>query len=264
MSFETVTYEKRDGIGLLTINRPDNLNTINTAMRGELSTIFRGLDEDHDVRVLVVTGAGDKAFCAGADQRERSSGGAIAKETVREAHLHPTRTWRMAMPQAEKPIIAAVNGVCVGGGLFMACAADVTIASENARFRVGHAALGISLQDSLGWLLTKRMGAQRTFEFYATNRIMEAEEAERAGLVMRVVPKERLLDEAMALASTIAQGPPLGMLMTKRAIQESYKRTLEEYTTFERLAYQVTYYSDDSKEARQAFLERRKPNFQGR
>ena len=122
----------------------------------------------------------------------------------------------------------------------------------------------MAAMDALGWLLPRAVGKQRAFEMYATNRIVEAEEAERVGLVLKVVPHAELMTETMELARTLADGPPIGLKMTKRAILRGSTHSLEEYLEFERLAYQNCYFSEDSKEARKAFLEKRPPKFQGR
>ncbi len=264
MPFETILYERRDGVATMTLNRPEKLNTLNSAMRREIRQVFRSIDGDPEVRCLLITGAGDRAFCAGADQTERATGGAIPLDEIQRHHLHPNESTSKYIQDVEKPIVVAVNGVAAGGGLAMTLGADVAIASDRARFRVAHAALGIAAMDALGWLLPRAVGVQRAFEMYATNRIVEAVEAERIGIVCRVAPHDHLMDEAMALARAIADGPPIGMRMTKKAVLRSHTHTLEEYLEFERLAYQNTYFSEDSKEARRAFLEKRPPKFTGR
>ncbi|MBM4406658.1 MAG: enoyl-CoA hydratase/isomerase family protein [Chloroflexi bacterium] len=263
VTYETITYDRRDGIGLLTLNRPERLNALNSAMRREVKEVLTSVNDDAEVRVLVITGAGE-AFCAGADQRESTSGGAIPLEEIRQRNIDPRGSTSWLMKNIAKPVITAVNGVAVGGGFAIAVGGDVVIASEQARFRVGHAPLGMAMMDGLGWLLPRLIGTQRAFELYATNRIMEGEEAARIGLALKVTPQAQLMQEAMAMARAMAEGPPLGLRQTKRAITLSHEQTLDDYLIFERLAYQNCYFSEDSKEARQAFLERRKPKFQGK
>jgi enoyl-CoA hydratase/carnithine racemase len=262
--FESILYEKRDGVATMTLNRPEKMNTLNSVMRREIREVFSSINGDPDVRCLLITGAGDKAFCAGADQTERTTGGAIPVDEVKRHHLHPNESTSKYIQDIEKPIVVAVNGVAVGGGLAMTLGADVAIASDRARFRVAHVALGMAMMDALGWLLPRAVGTHRAFELYATNRIVEAAEAERIGIVARVVPHEKLMEEARALAQAIADGPPIGMRMSKKAIARSHTHRLDEYLEFERLAYQNTYFSEDSKEARRAFLEKRKPKFTGK
>jgi len=264
MPYETLLYEKTEGVALLTLNRPDKMNAWNSTMRVEIRDLLSSVNQDPEVRVLLVTGAGDKAFSAGADQSERSTGGAISRQDIQANNLNPNRSLSMFVRSIEKPVVSAVNGVTVGGGLSLVCSSDVAIASDQARFRVGHARLGMGMMDGLGWLLPRRIGAQRAFELYATNRIMDAAEAERAGLVLRVVPHADLMREAMAFATTLAKAPPLGLRWTKKAMSRSHTHTLDEYLEFERLVYVTCYYSEDSREARKAFLEKREPKFQGR
>ena len=264
MAYESVIYQRRDGIGLLTLNRPERLNALNSVMRREVKDILTSVNDDAAVRVLLITGAGDAAFCAGADQRESSAGGAIPVDEVRERNLNPRGSTSWLMKNISKPVLSAVNGVAVGGGFAIAIGADLVIASDKARFRVGHAPLGMAMMDGLGWLLPRLIGSQRAFEMYAANRILEADEALRIGLVLKVVPHAQLMSEAAALARAIADGPPLGLRQTKQALALSREQTLDDYLTFERLAYQNCYFSEDSKEARKACLERRKPKFQGK
>ncbi len=264
MPFEAIGYEKRDGVGVLTLDRPEKLNTLNAAMRREIREVFVSVNDDPAVRCLLITGAGDRAFCAGADQTEQSGGGAIPAEEVRRRNLNPQEATSMFIQNIEKPIVSAVNGVAAGGGLAIVLGSDIAIASDRARFRVAHAPLGMAAMDAMGWLLPRAVGRQRAFELYATNRIVEAEEAQRIGLVLKVTPHAELMSEAMELARTLAEGPPIGLKMTKRAILRGSTHTLEEYLEFERLAYQNCYFSEDSKEARKAFLEKRRPKFQGR
>ena len=265
MSYQTVRYEVDDaGVAVATLDRPEHRNALDSVMRREIVEVFARTNDDPNVRALVLTGAGEEYFSAGADQKERASGGAMPSEQIRRNHLHPTNALSARLQQVEKPVVAAVNGTCVGGGLALAAGCDVVLASENARFRVAHAALGVGILDALGWLLPRHIGPQRTFELYATNRIMDAAEAKEAGLVFKVTSSDELMPEALKLARAFAAGPPLGMTMTKRAILRGRGRDLDDYLEFERLAYQVCYYSEDSKEARRAFIERRKPKYQGR
>ncbi|MBI3743879.1 MAG: enoyl-CoA hydratase/isomerase family protein [Chloroflexi bacterium] len=264
MAFETITYERRDGVGTMTLNRPEKLNTLNSVMRREIREVFASVNDDGAIRCLLITGAGDKAFCAGADQTERTTGGAIPADEVKANHLNPNNSTAKVMQDIKKPIVVAVNGVAAGGGLAVTLCADIAIASDRARFRCAHVALGMGMMDALGWLLPRAVGHQRAFELYATNRIVEADEASRIGIVTRVVPHALLMTEAQSLAQTLADGPPLGLRVAKRALQRSEHDTLEEYLEYERLAYQICYFSEDSKEARRAFLEKRKPRFQGK
>ena len=265
MPFETLRYEKQDGVAVLTLNRPDKMNTLSSAMRRELREVWTSINQEKDARVLVMTGAGDKAFCAGLDITERGTkGGAVSSDEVRQANLNPQLSLTSVLSRVEKPVIAAVNGVSAGGGLSLVTGSDIAIASENARFRVAHSRLGIAMMDGLSWTLPRVVGKSRAFEMYATNRIVDAQEAEHIGLVSKVIPHAELMPYVMELAKTLAKGPPLGMMLTKRAIERGSQQTVNEYLEYERLAYQLTYYSDDSKEALKAFLQKREPNFEGK
>ena len=264
MHLEHLKLEKKDGIGILTMNRPEKMNTWSTIMRNELREALPAIDADPDVRVLIFTGAGDRAFTAGLDLTEKSGGGAMPQEEIRRVNLDPNTSIPMYFYRFEKPIITAVNGVCVGAGISTLLAGDYTIVSDKARFRIAHRDLGAGILDSIGWFLPRAIGGHKAFELYATNRLMGAEEAERIGLVDRVVPQDRLMDETMELAEVFAAGPPLGLKWAKRSIKRSHTHNLEEYLEFERLVYMTTYYSEDSREARRAFLEKRPPRFEGR
>ncbi len=265
MNYKTILFEvDPEGVAVATLNRPDNRNALDSTMRREITEVFKETNDDPQIRALVITGAGSDYFSAGADQKERKSGGAMSSEQIRSNHLHPANALSAQLQRVEKPVLAAINGICVGGGFALAAGCDVLIGSERARFRIAHAALGVGILDALGWLLPRHIGPQRTFELYATNRIMEAVEAKEMGLVLDIVPHAELMTEVLALAHAFAAGPPLGMTMTKRAILRGRTRDLDDYLEFERLAYQICYYSEDSKEARMAFLERRKPSYKGK
>ncbi len=263
-NYETIVVQTDDGVSTITLNRPDSLNAFNEAMKAELLDTLKKAERDDAIRCLVITGEG-RAFSSGQDLADLKDVYAGTDppdlgQMLRDAYNPLIKKMR----GMDKPIIAAVNGVAAGGGLAMVLGSDVAIASDRARFRVAHRDLGMAAMDALGWLLPRAVGKQRAFEMYATNRIVEAEEAERVGLVLKVVPHAELMTETMELARTLADGPPIGLKMTKRGILRGSTHSLEEYLEFERLAYQNCYFSEDSKEARKAFLEKRPPKFQGR
>ena len=265
MSYQTVRYEVDDaGVAVATLDRPEHRNALDSVMRREIVEVFARVNDDPDVRALVLTGAGKNTSRRGPIRRSgpraarcrRSRYGAIISTQPTPSPRGCNRSRSPSWPRSTGPAWAE--------GLALAAGCDVVLASENARFRVAHAALGVGILDALGWLLPRHIGPQRTFELYATNRIMDAAEAKEAGLVFKVTPPDELMPEALKLARAFAAGPPLGMTMTKRAILRGRGRDLDDYLEFERLAYQVCYYSEDSKEARRAFIERRKPKYQGR
>lgn len=267
--YETIIYEVEDGVAVITLNRPEVLNAFNTKMNSELKDALRRASEDPEVRAIIITGAG-RAFCSGADVKEFASGVALEAfkgvdedeeklEWLLEELISPYHLIRV-----EKPIIAAVNGVAVGFGMNLCINCDIVIASDKASFGEFFVKMGI-LPDMNGcFILPRLIGVHRAKELIFTGDMIDAREAERIGLVNRVVPHEELMPTAKELARKLAERPPLAIGLAKRLIHEGYGELFDRSLRQE-LRYQARLYaSEDHKEAARAFLEKRKPVFKGR
>lgn len=265
-SFRDLTYDPKGRCALVTLDRPEARNAYSEGMVESLVAAIDAADQDPEVRVVVITGAG-KAFSAGGDlKRMRSKegmfeGGPIGLKRGYETHIQriPRRFARF-----DKPIIAAVNGPAIGAGLDLACMADIRYAAEGARFGSTFVTVGLVPGDGGAFLLPRTIGLPRALELMLTGRVIDAPEAERIGLVHRVLPAELLLDETLRLAEQIAQNAPLAVQLTKRAAYRSYEADLE--TALELAAsYQgMAQNTADHFEAVDAVLERREPRFTGK
>jgi enoyl-CoA hydratase/carnithine racemase len=263
MTYTTIDYGVADGVATLRFNRPERLNAIDGTLYDETKDAVRNSLADSDVRVLVLTGAGERAFSVGADLQARGKDRPTSPERVRERNLHPERTLNGMLLTYEKPLLAAVNGVATGGGLAFALAADIVYAADSARFGTAHAKLGVPLLDMLGHTLPKRIGPGRAAELAFTGRIIDAAEALAIGLVDKVVPFAELAATVDRLAREIAQTAPLSLYFSKLALRRSSFERPDEYARFERYVFNLAMSSDDAKEAMLARREKRKPVFRG-
>ena len=263
--FETIAVERpREGIALATLNRPEKLNAIDRTMFAELYELCAQLEDDADVRVAVLTGAG-RGFCSGADL------GAIAElpgAGTPEFMRFQERGARAiaAFRTLTKPVVAAVNGPAAGGGLALALASDVRIAAPEARFNVAFVRLGLSGADvGVSWLLPRVVGLGHASELMLTGRLIDADEALRIGLVNRVVPAEDLLDAAYAVADEIARNSPFGIRLTKQALQLNVDApSIEAAIAIENRNQVLASRTEDMGEAVGAFIEKREPSFKDR
>ena len=253
-----------DGIVVATLNRPDSLNSMTVHMFAELEELAFTLADDDDVRVLIITGAG-KAFCAGYDLDDADELADLTALGMLERQEHAARALS-AIRSLRIPVIAAVNGAAAGGGLALALMADIRLASENAKFNAAFVRIGLSAGDlGSSWLLPRIIGPARASEIAYTGRFVLAEEAERIGLVNRVVPGDALLNETIALARQIRANSPGGVQLSKRALQAnmevtSYAAALE----LENRGQALLTRGEDMPEALAAFKEKRAPKFTGR
>ena len=254
--YETIRVEIADGVALIRLNRPDALNALNGQLMHELSTCVAAMDRDDAVRCLVLTGS-DKAFAAGADIKE------MADKTYPEAFKEDFFT-ETSERIVRKPIIAAVAGYALGGGCELAMICDFIIAAENARF--GQPEINLGVMPGIGGTqrLTRLVGKSKAMDMMLTARMMDAAEAERAGLVSRVVAPERLLDEAMEAARKIASLSPLAVVMNKELVDTALETTLTEGIKVERRLFHSLFAFEDQKEGMAAFSEKRPPQFKGR
>lgn len=254
-----VLTDIRSGVATITINRPDKLNALSLAVRGQFVATLARLEENADVRVAIVTGAGEKAFVAGADISEFAGRSAVDQFRVMRKYRIFSATEAFA-----KPLIAAVNGFCLGGGCEIALACDIRIASERAKFGQPEVKLGIMPGGGGTQRLARLVGLGHTYKMVFTGEMIGAAEALRIGLVEEVVPPERLMDRARELAGAIAKKSPVALQLIKEAIRASVRTPLGEGLRLETALLSLAFASADKEEGVRAFLEKREPKFEGR
>jgi len=257
MAYETLIVETADGVALIRLNRPQALNALATQLWDELSDAIDVAETDEAVGCLVITGS-EKAFAAGADIKEMApkSYAQMFKEDFFRAGAD-------RLTRCRKPIIAAVSGYALGGGCELAMMCDFIIASETAKFGQPEITLGVMPGIGGTQRLARYVGKAKAMDMVLTGRMMDAAEAERCGLVSRVVPAERLLDEAMEAARKIASMSPLAVMLNKELVEASYETPLSQGVKMERRLFHSLFAFDDQKEGMAAFVEKRKPNFRG-
>ncbi|MBE1282923.1 MAG: enoyl-CoA hydratase [Rhodobacteraceae bacterium] len=255
MAFETINVDIQDHVSLIKLNRPDALNALNTQLLGELCTALEEADGNDKVRCIVITGS-EKAFAAGADIKEMSSKSYVdvfTENLFADANDRITAT--------RKPIIAAVAGYALGGGCELAMMCDFIIAADTAKFGQPEINLGVIAGMGGSQRLTRFVGKSKSMDMNLTGRFMNAEEAERSGLVSRVVPAKKLMDEAMGAAQKIAEKSLLTAMAAKEAVNRSYELPLSEGMLFERRVFHSMFATEDQKEGMAAFLEKREAQF---
>lgn len=257
MSYETLIVEAADGVSLIRFNRPEALNAFNDQLMDELTAALDAAEADEEVRCIILTGS-DRAFAAGADIKEMASKTYVG--AYKENFI--TRNWER-VTRCRKPVIAAVAGFALGGGCEVAMMCDFIIAAENARFGQPEITLGVSPGAGGTQRLTRLIGKSKAMEMILTGRMMDAAEAERSGLVSRVVPVDQLLEEAMKAAKKIAGLSPVSVMLTKELVNAAYETTLSQGVTFERRLFHSMFALEDQKEGMAAFSEKRKPAFKG-
>lgn len=254
MAFETITTEARDKVGLITLNRPKALNALNSQVLAELSEALKAFDTNPGIGAIVITGS-EKAFAAGADIKE------MQHKTYVEAFLEDFFAGWDNVGRTRKPIIAAVAGYALGGGCELAMMCDFIIAADNAKFGQPEITLGVMPGMGGSQRLTRAVGKAKAMDMCLTGRMMDAAEAERAGLVSRIVPAEKLLEEALAAADKIAAFSLPAVMMAKEAVNRSFETTLAEGLRFEKRLFHSMFALDDQKEGMSAFVEKRKAAF---
>ena len=255
MAYETIIVDRRGHVGLITLNRPKALNALNAQLIGELATALDGFEADDEIRAIVVTGS-EKAFAAGADIKE------MKDKTFMDVYLSDfiTKGWgRLA--ECRKPTIAAVAGYALGGGCELAMMCDIILAADNAKFGQPEITIGTIPGSGGTQRLTRVVGKAKAMEMCLTGRQMDAQEAERSGLVSRIIPLDSLVDEAMKVASKIAELSMPVVMMCKESVNRSYETTLAEGIKFERRVFHATFATEDQKEGMNAFAEKRTPAF---
>ncbi|HKB64013.1 MAG TPA: enoyl-CoA hydratase [Burkholderiales bacterium] len=255
MTPENILVETRGRVGLVTLNRPKALNALNDSLMNELGEALAAFDADEAIGAIVITGS-DKAFAAGADI------GAMKDRSFRDVYMgqYITRNWER-MRSIRKPVIAAVAGYALGGGCELAMMCDILIAAETAKFGQPEIKLGIIPGAGGTQRLPRAVGKAKAMDLVLTGRMMDAAEAERAGLVSRVVPADKLIDEALAAAERIAEFSLPSVMMAKEAVNRAYESPLAEGMLFERRLFHALFATEDQKEGMAAFVEKRKPKF---
>ena len=256
MEYLLLDKSYRKHVALITLNRPKELNALNLQLMGELRDTLKDLDNDDNVRVVIITG-NEKAFAAGADIKQMAD-----KSAVDMLKIDQFSTWDQ-IRKTKKPLIAAVSGFALGGGCELSMTCDMIIASETARFGQPEIKIGVMPGAGGTQRLTKAIGKARAMEMVLTGKFITAEEAMAAGLVNRVVPVEMYLEEAADLASEIADMSPVATQLAKESVNRSFETHLDEGLTFERKNFYLTFSSEDQREGMQAFIEKRKPDFKG-
>ncbi|MEQ9228558.1 MAG: enoyl-CoA hydratase [Parvibaculum sp.] len=258
MAYQNILVEKNGAVGIVTLNRPDALNALNKALMDELTLALDEYEADDDVHCIIITGS-QKAFAAGADIKEMQPKSYM--DVYREDFI--TANWERAT-RCRKPVIAAVAGYALGGGCELAMMCDFIIAGDNAKFGQPEIKLGVMPGAGGTQRLTRFVGKSKAMEMCLTGRMMDAEEAERSGLVSRVVPAGQLMAEALKTAKVVADmSLPIAM-MTKESVNRAYETTLSEGVRFERRLFHSMFATDDQTEGMAAFVEKRQPQFRNR
>ncbi|MBD1206429.1 MAG: enoyl-CoA hydratase [Rhodobacteraceae bacterium] len=258
MAYDTLIVEIEDYTALIRLNRPEALNALNARLMQELAQAITAADRNDKVRCIVVTGS-EKAFAAGADVKE------MAEKSFTDVYFDDLFAAEAeAIARTRKPLIAAVSGYCLGGGCELAMMCDFIIASDTAKFGQPEINLGIVAGMGGTQRLTRAVGKAKAMDMNLTGRFMDAAEAERAGLVSRIVPAKDLMAEAMKAAAKIAEKSALTAMMVKESVNRAQETTLAEGLRFERRMFHAVFASEDQKEGMAAFMEKRQPQFRDR
>jgi len=262
-STDQLKFEVRDSIATITLNRPEKKNAFTTEMLYAWGDALLECAKREDVRVVVLTGAGD-AFCSGGDvnnMKDRAEDTAYQRKVALAERVHRIP---LILESFEKPLIVAVNGVATGAGMDMALMGDIRIAASSARFAETYMRIGIFSGDGGAWFLPRIVGTAKALDLLWTGRFIDAAEAERMGIVSRVVPDEQLMSATYELASQIAVQPPIAVRMMKRAVYQSERMDLRTHLDMASSHMAAIFSTQDHREAVTAFQEKRKPQFNGR
>ncbi|MBZ0215272.1 MAG: enoyl-CoA hydratase [Fimbriimonadaceae bacterium] len=257
MAYENIIVETRDKVGLITLNRPKAMNALNSELMGEISAALTGFEADDKIGCIVLTG-NEKAFAAGADIKEMQS------KTYIDVYKEDFITSWEHVSRVRKPVIAAVAGFALGGGCELAMMCDFVLAADTAKFGQPEINLGVIPGAGGTQRLTRFVGKSKAMEMCLTGRMMDADEAERAGLVSRIIPADDLLEEAIKVAGKIASMSLPSTIMAKECVNRAYETTLAEGVRFERRVFHSTFALEDQKEGMAAFAEKRAAQFKNR
>lgn len=267
MPFDAILFDVEDQVATVTLNRPAKLNAWTPVMGAELIDVFRQIDRDPEIRVAVLTGAGDRAFCAGADvgffSEQIAAGGGM--DTRKSTGTGPNQipVFPTLMHNFTKPLIAAINGYALGVGATMPLLCDVRIAAEEAKIGFIFSRMGVMAELGSTYLLPRIVGTARACELMLSGETFTAAECQRMGLVNRVVSRARLREAVLDLANEMKRCAPLSLMLTRQALHQSFDGTLETQLRFEAYALEYLYRTDDHAEAVKAFREKRPPRFRG-
>ena len=264
MVYQDILVTQQDTVAIVTLNRPERMNTMGGTLVEDTIAVLTRFQQDQNVRAVIITGAGQRAFCAGADVQNLQNQSEEATAMERRRYVHSAQKLTLAIRQLEKPVIAAVNGVAAGGGCDIALACDIRIASEQARFGEVFARIGLFPGTGGTYFLPRLVGIAKALELIWTGDVIDAQEAERIGLVSRVVPPQDLMAAAIAFAQRLAQGPPLAISLAKTAVYQGLDLDIHSAFEYAATAESITLTSEDHREGVTAFREKRSPHFQGR
>ena len=257
MAYDNILFDTKDGVGVITLNRPKALNALNEALITDLNDALDKLEADDKIGCIVITGS-EKAFAAGADIKDMES-----LDSVQAYQDDFIMSWER-VSRTRKPVIAAVAGYALGGGCELAMMCDFILAADTAKFGQPEINLGVMPGAGGSQRLTRFVGKSKSMEMCLTGRMMDADEAERSGLVSRIVPAAELLDEAMKTAGRIAEMSLPSVMMTKEAVNRAYETTLAEGVRFERRLFHSMFALEDQKEGMRAFIDKRKAQFKNK
>ena len=261
MDFKNVLFEKVEGIATIVINRPEKRNALNKETRLELLEIMKDIKADTDLRVAILTGAGDKAFISGSDINE------LKEMTPVDMYNFTTTLGQQLYTDfgnLDIPVIAMINGICMGGGCEIAMACDIRIAADTAKFGQPEVLIGIIPGSGATQRLPRLVGMGKAKELIYTGKVIDAKEAERIGLINKAVPPEQLKDEVWNLARNIAEKSQTIIRIAKKALNRSFESTLDMGLAYEAMAESLCFSTGDRKEGMSAFFEKRKPKFSGK
>ena len=259
--FATILVEQADGVVTITLNRPEKYNALNHNVAKELMAVLKQAERDATMRCLVLTGAG-KGFCAGQDLREAAK--RDDSYSFRDGLNRGYNRLVIAMRALEKPIIVAVNGACAGAGLGLALAGDIRYAAEDAQFLTAFIGIGLAPDTGVSYWLPRLIGPARAAEMLFSNERIDGSTAAQIGMVNKAFPVDQLMDETMQLAYKLAASPPIGLALSKRALNRSLGISFAETLDYEAHLQEVAGHTADYKEGAAAFREKRSPHFQGK
>ena len=264
MTYQDILVERRGHVAIVTLNRPERMNSMGGTLVEDALDALQSFHTDRDVRAVIITGAGERAFCAGADMQNLQHRSDEATPMERRRYVQQAQKLTMAIRQLEKPVIAAVNGVAAGGGCDIALACDIRIASDKARFGEVFARIGLFPGTGGTYFLPPLVGIAKALELIWTGEVIDAYEAERLGLVSKVITADQLMAETLAFAERLSQGPPLAISIAKTAVYRGLDLDIHAAFEYAATAESITLTSDDHREGVTAFREKRAPHFRGR